>query len=63
MSDKMAWSAWAIRRVGTDELEKNYWGLFCIYENETDAREQCESLCYDEKDEWEVVKVRITTDE
>jgi hypothetical protein len=62
MTDEMSWAAWAIRR-GTDELEKNYWGLFCIYENETDACDHCESLCYDEEGEFEVVKVRITTDE
>jgi NADH:ubiquinone oxidoreductase subunit len=70
MSDKMAWTAWAIRRVGTDELEKNYWGLFCIFENETDAIDHCKQYATEDDSEgdkippeWEAVKVRITTDE
>jgi hypothetical protein len=69
MSDKMAWTAWAIRRVGTDELEQE-WGKLTIFENETDAIDHCKQYASEDDSEgdkippeWEPVKVRITTDE
>jgi hypothetical protein len=69
MSEKMAWTAWVIRRIGTDQLATDWHGRgeMGIFENESDAIDHCEEIEEQEEEsdepKWEVVKVRITTDE